>query len=239
MSILFDEFSQQYADKDGRFDPTKLNPEQAIIYNASQKAPDEDLLKDIKKSASLETSMFGTYRIYVYFEHRRTSRGRSPCSIQVFLSNKKPDLNLDTPLYFCSAKQDELEDQAAEKIGCGKVLTEPTMLVNHMYQCVFCKNCNKYVNIELAHDQLFMNNSRKEIAALIYKLFRELNSDADIVVKYFKRDIRNATVDAKAVDKLEAARTNRERAMYTMGNIIKDVGDGGNILRKIEDFISV
>lgn len=42
----------------------------------------------------------GTYRIYVYFEYRRSSHWNSPCFIMVTRSNKDMSLDMDSPPLF-------------------------------------------------------------------------------------------------------------------------------------------
>ena len=69
-------------------------------------------------------------------------------------------------------------------------------------------------------------------------MFRELNSDADIVLTHHKKDLKKAQEDLKG-NALMKARQGRERALYPLNNIIKDITDGGRVVKKITDFLSV
>jgi molybdopterin biosynthesis enzyme MoaB len=81
-----------------------------------------------------------------------------------------------------------------------------------------------------------MNNEPKTIAKRVYHLFRELNSDADIVITYNKHDMKKGQED-KQGKKLEKLRTERERAIYPLYRIVQD--SEASILKRIEDFLSV
>lgn len=181
-----------------------------------------------------DTSMYGKYRIEITFEFRRSSIKNSPCFIGVYRSNKSPDLNMDFPLFFCSGERDE--------DGCGSILTNDDMLATlesgQMMKVVFCDKCGKYINKQLTASHLFFNNTKKSIAERVYKLFCELNRDADIVLVYTNKDIKKAN-ESKYGEDLNKVR-DREVSIYPLANLIKDVSAGeSEVKRKIEDFISV
>lgn len=228
MSYLFDEFSTS-------FDKTKLSEEQLTTYNAANAEVDQEMLNDIKEKHKLFTgeTLFGSYRIEVVYEYRRSSRQRSVALINVYKSNKNRSLDLDEPLFLCSSESDS-------SVGCGKVLTgeelAATLEDGTVMKVLWCETCKKYVNRMFLCASLFMNNEPKTIAKRVYHLFRELNSDADIVVTYNKHDMRKAQED-KHGKQLEKLRTERERAIYPLYRIIQD--SEASILKKIEDFLSV
>ena len=190
----------------------------------------EDSLKDLFKS----DNTFGKYRIEITFEFRRSSRGPSPCFLGVYKSNRSPDLDMDTPLFFCSGEK--------ETDGCGCVLTGDDLIATledgSLMKVLYCETCKKYVNKALTSSHLFLHNTKKDIAARAYKLFCELNRDCDIVLIYTNRDFKKAS-EHKYGELLEKARQ-REVALYKLGNLVKDVSAGESaVLKKIEDFISV
>lgn len=176
----------------------------------------------------------GTYRIYVYFEYRRSSHWNSPCFIMVTRSNKDMSLDLDSPLFFCDGEN--------EGEGCGKVLTGEDLLATlesgEMVKVVYCNYCKKYINKKMSSSHLFFNNPKKAIAKRVYSLFCELDRDADIVCIYMNKDIKKANEDWRG-EKLDEARSSREASIYPLNNIIKDVTAGeSTVLKKIEDFLS-
>ena len=126
--------------------------------------------------------------------------------------------------------------------GCGCVLKNDDMLATledgTMMKVVFCDTCKKYVNKAMTASHLFLNNPKKVIAERVYKLFCELNRDADIVIVYTNKDFKKAN-ESRGGEKLEKARQ-REVSIYPLGNMIKDVGAGESAMaKKIEDFLSV
>lgn len=218
------------------FDPNNLTDKQKEIWEAYNSEPDPELLDELKKTSDFTgDGVLGTYRIYVYFDFRRKGTEKSPALISVTKSNKKADLDMDLPLFFCSSEKHP-------ELGCGRVLKGPELLATtqsgEQFKAIYCDNCKQYVNVEITCSNLFMNNTKKTIAERVYKLFRELNSDADIVVKYFKNDIKKTFNEVKW-DGMNKVRENRERSIYTLGRMLKDVGDSGNLQKKIEDFLSV
>lgn len=223
MSILFDEFNKN-------FDPKVLTPNQMAMLRASKAEADPEEVKVLEDSRGI----IAKYRIEVIYDYRRKKSDTCPCLINVYKSNGKLDLDLDTPLFFCSSEENPM-------YGCGSVLTEEeqeAQLEDGTYMTVlWCKKCQKYVNRLILCSSIFINQTPMIIAEKVYKLFRELDSNSDIVVKYFKRDIKKSNEGWG--DKLETARDQRERAIYTLKSILKDIGDSGLIIKKIKDFLSV
>lgn len=199
----------------------------SILFNQRD---EDDLIEGLFKT----DNTFGKYRIEIAFEYRRSAKGPSPCFLSVYKSNRSPDLDLDTPLFFCSGEK--------ETDGCGGVLSGDDLMATlengDMMKVVYCEVCKKYVNKALTSSHLFLYNTKKDIAARAYKLFCELNRDCDIVLIYTNKDFKKAN-DHKYGDMLDRARQ-REVSLYKLGNIIKDVSAGESaVVRKIEDFISV
>lgn len=240
MSFLFDDASPT-------FDPNKLNKEQAAAWKAYNEKPDPELMKELQRAQQLFTGdgINGTYRIEVVYEYRRSAQKRCVALINVYRSNKDRALDLDQPLFFCTKVSDVDSSDAldqGEAVGCGRVLTgdefAATLEGGGMLKVLWCDICKKYVNRLMLCSSIFMNNEPKAIAERVYKLFRELNSDADIVITHHKRDLKKAQEDIKG-DSLSKARLGRERAMYPLKNIIKDAGDAGLVVKKITDFLSI
>jgi hypothetical protein len=228
MSYLFDEFSNS-------FDKTKLTSAQATTYNASHGEEDVELTAKLKEAHKVVTgaNLFGKYRIEVVYEYRRSGRQKSVALINIYKSSQNRTLDLDEPLFMCSSENDP-------SAGCGKILTgeelAATLDDGTVMKVLWCENCKKYVNRLLLCSSLFMNNEPKTIAKRVYSLFRELNSDADIVITYNKHDLKKAQED-KHGKKLEKLRDQRERAIYPLYRIIQD--SEASILKKIEDFLLI
>lgn len=227
MSILFDQFSKD-------FDPTKLSEAQERTYKAAN-SEDDGIGEELKKQHKLLTgdALFGRFRIEVVYEHRRSSRQRTIALINIYKSNKDRALDLDEPLFLCSSEE-------SADVGCGKVLTGEELAARlddgTVMKVLWCDTCKKYVNRMLLCSSIFMNNEPKTIAKRVYNLFRELNSDADIVITYNKKDLKKAQED-KWGGALTKARDSRERAIYPLYRIIQD--SESSILKKIEEFLSI
>jgi hypothetical protein len=207
----------------------------SILFDKSlEEVFNEQAFDEAFETYTKEQKGMGTYRIYIYFEYRRSSHWNSPCFIMVTRSNKDQTLNMDAPLFFCDGEK--------EGEGCGKVLTGEDLLATlesgEMVKVVYCAQCKKYINKKLTSSHLFLNNPKKTIAKRVYSLFCELNRDADIVCIYMNKDIKKANEDWRG-EKLDEARSSREASLYPLKNIISDVTAGeSSVLRKIEDFLS-
>lgn len=236
MSILFDDTHKD-------FDPTKLTEEQAATYRAFKAKADPEFMASLKKAQEIVTGdgVNGTFRIEVVYEYRRSAQKRCVALINVYRSNRERTLDMDQPLFFCSMSPDD-DSEVDQTLGCGSVLTGDELMATleggSIAKVLWCGTCNRYINRMVLCSSLFMNNEPKIVAERVYKLFRELNSDADIVLTHHKGNMKKAQEDLKG-NSLTNIRAQRERALYPLRNIIKDVNSGGSIARKIEDFLSI
>lgn len=221
MSIIFSE-----ADK--HFNLSNLDPKSREILNASR---EQD-----KVSKEELDNLYGErpakYKIEVIFPPRRKHNEAVACAVTLFKSGKKLHGGGDELIYVCRNERDAT-------IGCGSPLKENPLIgtVDGGVVTVFhCATCNKYVNRELLASTILYKLPVKTIAKNIYNLFRKLDSDADIYLKHMKADIREASLSK---GKMEEIPTQVEYAIYTLKSILKDTANNSQIVKKIEDFLTV
>lgn len=226
MSVLFNE-----ADK--AFNPKNLTGKAKEIYEASQKGLDPDYQPDQETKDALGSfDRPAKYKIEVVLSTDRRRIGPSACMITIFKSGGALHGGGDELMYTCRNEKDR-------DMGCGKILKGDVWMGtinNQIVTAYFCKTCKKYVNRELLGSSIFYKLPVKTIAENIYKFFRELDSDADIYLKHIKVDVRKSAESPKDMAKVP---TKMEYAIYTVQNIMKDAGNNSQIVKKIEDFISV
>jgi hypothetical protein len=74
-----------------------------------------------------------------------------------------------------------------------------------------------------------------KLAELIYKVWMELGSNADIYLKYHPSDIRYSVADdkgAKISDRLTQGRATRGKLIYPLKNILKDTAAGADVQKR-------
>lgn len=225
MSVVFSEV-------DKTFNKSSLNTKERFVYDASQNAADPNYVigEELKKLLTPEDLEKAKYKIEVIFPPSRKNVNVTACAVTTFKSGKKLHGGGDELLYLCRNEKDA-------KIGCGNVLKGDLMLSqghDGPSSVYYCEKCKKYVNRELCASTLLYKLPIKTIAANIYKLFRQLDSNADIYLKYTRSDIRAANSSPQKMAQLP---TKTEYAIYTLKNIIKDTSNDSQVINKIEAFL--
>lgn len=75
-----------------------------------------------------------------------------------------------------------------------------------------------------------------KIATLLLKTFRQLDSNADIYLKYHPKDIRMDKKNpgsAESMNKLVVARLRKQPLIYPLKNILKDTASGADLHKRI------
>ena len=226
MSILFNE-----ADK--TFRPKNLTGKAKEVYEASKKGLDPNYEPEEEvKSALGSSNKPAKYKIEVVLTTDRKTAGVSACMITLFRSGGALHGGGDELMYLC-------RNEKNRDMGCGSILKGKAMIGtvgNQIVTVYYCKKCKKHVNRELLGSSVFYKLPIKTLAENIYNLFRELDSDADIYMKHIRVDVRKGIEDKNL---MRAMQSKIEYAIYTVNNIMKDVTNGSQVLKKIEGFISV
>jgi hypothetical protein len=111
------------------------------------------------------------------------------------------------------------------------------------YGLLYCHSCRQLWAAEQVVGEIAYNLPMRKWAEVIYKHFRALEMNADIVVKFTYDDIRAATLMEQAKemrgDKLTPLRQNRPTGIYRLSSILKDVNAGADLLKRFYAFITV
>jgi hypothetical protein len=83
---------------------------------------------------------------------------------------------------------------------------------------------------------LLVNLTTKKLAALVTDIFRKLESDADVYIKYHPTDIRSVALNNP--NSLDKGRMSRGLTIYPIFNIIKDTANGASVEGRFEALFS-
>lgn len=231
--------------------------------NAVEVAPeltDEDR-EGIKQRMMAVDKLFsdqgqGKYKIELMFGVSRTGASRHqpiPGAVQFFESGGKTHGGGDVKLYMCPGKAFK---QRGMTVCNADVFTEtglpapmssdceaPLGFSRNGYGLIYCGSCKQLWAAEQTTGEIGYNLPMRKWAEVIYKHFRTLEMNADIVVKFTYDDIRAATLMEQAKqmrgDKLTPVRQNRPTGIYRLSSILKDVNAGADLLKRFYAFITV
>ncbi len=140
----------------------------------------------------------------------------------------------DEAIYFCPAR--------IEKDGFTKTCGAPITLKFVAKRVAVCEKCKTAHNPQDLNGQFFARLSLQHWATLLTTMFQTLGCSADIRIGYMRGDLRRATADEAVKelrgDKLGAVRTNREWAVYSLRNIVKDTSAGADLYNRIRAFLA-
>lgn len=180
---------------------------------------------DVHKTLS-DGTIKAKYKIEVTFTQGRTVQGPNLVGIQVWESGKAFHGGGDELAFFCkdSAKG---SDQ-----GCWGVILSDFVRAGVAY----CPHCERAVNAERLTNMKVGKVTSQSLAAELSKLFRDLDSRADIYLKYHKTDIHYIAMErAKGPD--VAARL-KGMHLYPLKNIIADTAAGADLTKRFHVFIT-
>ncbi len=220
-NILFEESSKY-------FDEHMLDDVQRRIRRNSQESMKDDyeMPEDVKPFFKRPEEIKGKYKIQVLFGPKR-STAKSLCMVHVFESGGKLHEHQDQLCYFCW----DIEDR---NIGCRGVIPA-SKITGGVGWCDACKGPRATSKMT---EYIVYHLPMSVIAENVYKLFRTLNSDADIYIKFAKNDIRKLTeMGERGLRDMQAIEDKREAVIYPLKHILKDVSNGSNVVHKIETFL--
>jgi hypothetical protein len=198
------------------------------------------------KLASKKELEKAKYKIEIIFGRRRSpNKGvLSAALILIWESGKKFHGGGDQKMYWCGHD------------GCGK----PFSCDNFGYMHVVCPKCHREMFLDQhareAHTRDLMSRGLdpsglgkvpevvgekmvnlvpKNMAYLLEKTFRDLDSDADFYLKYSPYDIRYQGKDSlnHIIDTLGSARSHRQPVIYRLKSIIKDLHAGASLHNRL------
>jgi hypothetical protein len=188
------------------------------LERAGKTAADKEL-----QIAATVADIRAKYKIEVTFEKNRTSQGPNLLGIQVWESGKRFNGGGDELAFFCKdVKSDE---------GCFGVITSDFIKGGVAY----CQTCNKGVVADRLTNMILGKVSSQALAEQLAKMFRQLNSNADILIKYHKTDPRYVSMErAKGPD---VAKRLKGMHIYPLKNILKDTSAGADLVKRFKAFV--
>lgn len=194
---------------------------EAAIERAKTKPLDQEVVQ------VFEGEVRARWKIEVTFVKNRSLVKLNHCGIQVWESGKHFHGGGDSLAFFCK------DNRKGHDEGCWGVIPQDNVAPNGVAYCPSCKaaiNANHLTNMKLG--VVYLDGLAKELAAL----FRKLGSNADIVIKYHRTDVRYAALEkAKGPD---VARKLKGMHIYPLKNIIKDTSAGATLEGRMKAFIT-
>lgn len=191
---------------------------------AAQKTRDE-IIKTGAEVGLKDLSVRAKYKIEIIFGEGRTTMGPNPIVMKVWESGKRLNGGGDELAFWC------LNEDGSQ--GCGKIIT-----AQHIKNGIgFCPHCKMGVNARLIADGRVGVWSTKNLAAVLEQVFRkDLDSDADIYLKYHKTDPRFIAM-MKAEGPAVAQRL-KGMHIYPLKNILRDTAHGASLSGRFFAFLT-
>lgn len=189
----------------------------------------------------MKTDAPARYKIEVHFNKNRTTAGPNTCAVTIFESGARLNGDGDELVYLCSERDRGLAlnaDGVADRQvirgygGCGQILHGKSIRGG----VALCPSCESAINSENLTSTLLVHLTTERLAALVTDLFRKLESNADVYVKYHPTDIRAQLLeDAHGLDR---GRMLRGLTIYPLANIVKDTMNGTSVENRFKALFS-
>lgn len=183
------------------------------------------------------------YKVEIHFNKNRTTAGPNTAAVTVFESGARLNGEGDELVYICNQRDKGLAlgMQDGKKYdrsvvrgyhGCGGIILGAQIRGG----VALCIKCESALSSEELTSTLLVHLTTKRLAALVTDLFRKLDSNADIYVKYHPTDIRSQALSAPG--DLDKGRMQRGLTIYPLRNIIRDTVGGASVERRFEALFS-
>jgi hypothetical protein len=200
---------------------------------------DPDQLSNILEPGRIKAK----YKIEIHFGKGRTTLGLNTCAFLMWESGRRFHGGGDDKMYWCGYDD------------CQKPIRSSAFGPYH----VICPSCQRECfldpptkkvhvrahpgmkHIPVISGERLAKLPMRKIAEYLTKLFRDLESNADVYVKYHPSDIRfNLKQDkiTKVVDGMDKARSNRSPLIYPLKNIIRDTSAGADLTQRFFSLIT-
>lgn len=196
------------------------------------------------------------YKIELMFGLSRSGTSRHlpiPGIIQYLESGGKTHAGGDVKLYICPGKtfkQQGLHECATpahkeHHLPAPKTsdCEAPLVFSRNGFGLIYCGACRQLWAAEQVVGEIAYRLPMRKWAEVVYKHFRTLEMNADVVVKFTYDDLRAATLMEQARelrgDKLTPVRQNRPTGIYRLPAILKDVNAGADLLKRFYAFLTV
>jgi hypothetical protein len=161
------------------------------------------------------------YKIEITYLESRRIGAPSACSVAVWESGKRFHGGGDQSMFWCVNSKNNDE-------GCGGIIPD-SMVRGGM---ALCPHCKKMVNQSFLPVERVGVFTPPNLAKEIERLFRHMNSDADLYLKFHRTDAAGMT-NTRA-----EGRKTSEAVIYTLKSIMRDILGGSDLIKRIEAFLT-
>lgn len=173
------------------------------------------------------SSVRARWKIEITYGPQRTVQGPNAVGIQVWESGKHFHGGGDALAFFCKDNREGHDE------GCWGVIPQDNIGPDGI---AYCPHCERTVNAELLVNMRKGYVTSQNLALELATIFRRLNSDADLLIKYHMTDPRYIAMErAKGPD---VARRLKGMHMYRLAAIIRDVTAGADIVKRFHAFVT-
>lgn len=181
------------------------------------------------------------YKIEIHFNKNRTTAGPNTAAISIFESGARLNGEGDELVYICSERDRGLalnmpgvKDRNVIRGygGCGGIIPGSFLRGG----VAKCPKCESMISSESLTSTLLVHLTTKRLAAMTTDIFRRLDSNADIYIKYHPTDLRSVALSSG--DTLDKGRMARGLTIYPIYNIIKDTAGGASVEGRFEALFS-
>jgi len=219
--------------------PVTKDETRVFLEGDEQPNRDPDQLSNLLEPGQIKAK----YKIEVHFGKGRTVLGLNACAFLMWESGRRFHGGGDDKMYWCGYDD------------CRKPIRSSAFGPYHLV----CPSCQRECFLDpytkqqhvVLHPEMkripVISGERlaklpmRKIAEFLSALFRDLESNADVYVKYHPSDIRfNLAQDkiTKVIDGMDQARTKRSPLIYPLKNIIKDVSSGADLTQRFLSLIT-
>lgn len=199
---------------------------QRVAIETAQKAATKSIEQVSESTGLVDGRLIAKYKVEVLFGPKRTTNGPNAVRIALWESGSKLHGGGDASIFWCK------DGTVEHGEGCWAPIFQDQVKGPFAY----CKSCQKAINSDrlTLHKEGYVNT--RFLADELVKIFRQLNSNADIYCKYNKDDIHYIAMarqfgEAKAKKLLGLH-------IYPLKNIVRDTTAGADLSKRFFAFLT-
>ena len=217
------------------FDPNAIRWGEDNPIEAAPTLGDEEKDVLVQKMAALDKLLAdqgkAKWKIEVSFFYRRRVTTHSAGAISIWESGTMFHGGGDTKAYFCPGKELKMS-------ACQGAIPDSS----NGYGFLVCPKCKEVWRGDQVYGEIFGRWNNRVWSEKILELFRRLDHNADVYLKYPRSDLRVAAKleQEKQLmgEKLARVRQDRVQYIYPLRNIIKDTSNGADLLGRFHAFLT-
>jgi len=198
----------------------------ARAQEAQRLGKGEERQKELQEELGVDGKIRARYKIEVTFGPYRTTAGPNLVGVQLWESGKHFHGGGDELMYWCKDNREGHDE------GCWAPISGQNLKAGF----AFCSNCQRTVNADLLTNMKVGRVTTKNLSEELVKLFRQLNSSADIYLKFHQTDIRFQAMERSKGPAV--ARRLKGMHIYPLKNILTDTMHGADLGKRFYAFLT-